>query len=83
MHGIGCSSCRYTGYTGRSGLFELLVVNDEVQQLILKRASAREIGAVGQQNGMRPLRQHGWETVLAGITTIEEVVRSTAQEDLT
>jgi len=82
VHGIGCSSCRYTGYTGRSGLFELLVVNDEVQQLILKRASAREIGAAGQQNGMRPLRQHGWETVLKGITTIEEVVRATAQEDL-
>ena len=81
-HGTGCSACRYTGYSGRSGLFELLIVNDEVRQLIMKRASAREIGAVGFRHGMRPLRQDGWQKVRAGVTTIEEVVRATAQEEL-
>ncbi|MGD8240809.1 MAG: type II secretion system ATPase GspE [Armatimonadota bacterium] len=82
LHGAGCSSCRYTGYTGRCGMFELLVINDEIRQLILRRASAREIGAVGLREGMTPLRQDGWQKVRDGVTTIEEVVRATAQEDL-
>jgi len=82
VHGAGCSSCRYTGYVGRTGLFELLSVNDEVRNLILERASARAIGAVGLKHGMRPLRQDGWQKVREGITTIDEVVRATAQEEL-
>lgn len=82
VHGAGCSACRYTGYVGRTGIFELLIANEQIRSLIMGRASAGEIRTVAMEGGMTPVRQHGWATVRDGITTIEEVVRATAQEEL-
>ncbi len=73
--GAGCTACRGTGYKGRTGLFELLIVTDELKQAISRgdgRARLREMAA---EAGMRTLRQDGWTKVEAGITTVEEVLR--------
>ncbi|MFQ6131891.1 MAG: type II secretion system ATPase GspE [Armatimonadota bacterium] len=80
--GAGCSACRYTGYQGRCGIFELLTVDERVRSLIMQRAPASQIKAVGVDEGMRTLRQDGWDKVVEGVTTIEEVVRVTAQDEV-
>src|SRR3989338_5202808 len=76
--GRGCSACKGTGYKGRTAIYEFLAVNDAVQQLILKRASSQEIAVAAQQTGkMRTLRQDGWQKILKGLTTPQEVLRVT------
>jgi len=75
--GAGCRKCRGTGYAGRTGLFELLVVDEGVQQTIMDRAPARQMMAAGRRAGLRLLREDGWDKVRAGITTPQEVLRST------
>ncbi|HXG18684.1 MAG TPA: type II secretion system ATPase GspE [Methylomirabilota bacterium] len=77
----GCDECAMTGYRGRSGIFELLMVNEGVRQLILKRSSADLIKnyAVSQQ-GMRTLREDGWRKVKEGTTSVAEVLRVTQDE---
>jgi type II secretory ATPase GspE/PulE/Tfp pilus assembly ATPase PilB-like protein len=82
-YGAGCSTCRFTGFAGRLGLFEILPVTDEVRQLILNHESAGAIKSSAMRNGMSTLRQDGWRKVLAGQTTIEEVVRVSVEDDLT
>ncbi len=79
--GAGCSSCRFTGYVGRLGLFEILPVSDEVRQMILEHRSAGQIKELAVSQGMTTLRQDGWRKVLAGETTIEEVVRVTTEDE--
>jgi general secretion pathway protein E len=76
----GCSSCLDTGYQGRTGIYELLMLNDEVRTLALKNADATQIKRAGIKNGMRTLRQDGALKVLAGMTTIEEVMMVTAED---
>jgi general secretion pathway protein E len=78
--GRGCEECAHTGYHGRNGIFEFLRVTDAVRQLILKRSSSDVIREAGVREGMRTLRDDGWRTVAAGITTVGEVVRVTQQE---
>jgi general secretion pathway protein E len=73
--GRGCATCRQTGYRGRTGLFELLVVTDEIQQALLKSPTAGALREIAQAQGMTTLRQDGWRKVQAGITTVEEVLR--------
>jgi general secretion pathway protein E len=77
----GCDECAMTGYRGRNGIFELLMVNEGVRQLILKRSSADLIKnyAVSQQ-GMRTLREDGWRKVREGSTSVSEVLRVTQDE---
>ena len=75
--GTGCRKCRGTGYRGRSGLFELLVADDAVREKIMERRPAGEMVAVAKKAGLRLLREDGWVKVRAGITTPEEVMRST------
>jgi len=77
VRGAGCRECRGTGYRGRTGLFELIVAGDEVRDKIMQRASATDIARVAVQHGLRLLREDGWMKVRAGITTPEEVMRST------
>jgi general secretion pathway protein E/type IV pilus assembly protein PilB len=74
---VGCKACRHVGYKGRVGLFELLVSTRRIRQLAHDRASSWAIQQAAVEEGMRLLRQDGWEKVLAGRTTIEEVVRVT------
>jgi type IV pilus assembly protein PilB len=74
-HGRGCPKCHHSGYKGRAGLFEVLKVTPEIQDLIASSASHQEIAKVSRQQGMSALRENAAEKVLAGLTTIEESVR--------
>ncbi len=76
--GTGCAHCRNTGYRGRSGLYELMVMNDAISEKIIERAPSPQIVAVARQGGLRLLREDGWDKVRAGITTPDEVVLCTA-----
>ena len=78
--GTGCEACAQTGYRGRSGIFELLLVNEVIRPLILKRSSADMLKDAGVQQGMRTLREDGWHKVRTGVTTVAEVVRVTQEE---
>ncbi len=75
--GRGCPTCKGTGYRGRTAIYEFLVVDDPIQQMILKRASSHEIRRAAQQHGMRALRQDGWLRITQGLTTPQEVLRVT------
>jgi type II secretion system protein E len=79
--GRGCDRCKRTGYRGRIGLFELLLVDDSLKDLILARASSGEIKEAAIRNGMWTLRQDGWSKALAGLTTLEEVERVTHEDE--
>ena len=75
--GRGCEACFHTGHRGRSAIFEILEVDEEVRRAILEGASAGELRDMALRSGMRTLRTSGIEAVLAGVTTIEEVLRET------
>ncbi|MGA2262538.1 MAG: type IV-A pilus assembly ATPase PilB [Acidobacteriota bacterium] len=75
--GEGCKTCNGTGYKGRIGLYEVMEVTEEIQELILVGASAREIKHKAVDEGMLTLRQSGLNKIKAGITTLDEVVRET------
>ncbi len=75
--GIGCGACRETGYHGRTGLFELLAVTEDVKRAITRLAPLAELRELALTEGMVTLRQDGWAKVQAGITTVEEVLRVT------
>ena len=75
--GKGCRRCRETGYRGRSGLFELVVLTDGMREKIMARASSESIIDIARREGARFLREDGWVKVREGITTPEEVMRST------
>jgi len=75
--GAGCESCSQTGFRGRSGIYELLLVDDPVRSLILKRASADVLREKAIECGMRILRDDGWLKVSEGTTTVSEIIRVT------
>ncbi len=75
--GKGCEECRGTGYKGRQGVFELLVVDDALREMILKREGANRLKKYAMEHGMRTLRDDGWDRVRLGVTTPEEVIRIT------
>ena len=77
--GRGCSSCLNTGYSGRTGIFELMILDDKLKHLILKSSDANIIKQRSVEQGMATLQQDGAQKVLDGITTIEEVFRVTCQ----
>jgi type II secretory ATPase GspE/PulE/Tfp pilus assembly ATPase PilB-like protein len=78
-HGKGCSNCRDTGYRGRIGVFELLMIDDPVRSKIQDRSNASEIRDVALTRGMRLLRDDGVVKILEGHTTVEEVGRVTVR----
>lgn len=78
-HGKGCEQCASAGYYGRAGIFELLVVDDEIRKLILKSADANQIRTTAKQYGMRTLLEDGAEKIKAGVTTLSEVLRVTQE----
>lgn len=75
--GMGCEHCIQTGYWGRTGIFELLIIDDEIRDLITKRAGAHIIKHTAMDKGMSALREDGLCKALAGETTVEEVCRVT------
>jgi len=80
-HGTGCEECRQLGYQGRMGIYELLLLDENVRPLIMGRAAASTIAQKAIQNGMRTLRVDGWNKVREGKTTIQEVLRVTQTEE--
>ena len=76
--GVGCPNCRNTGYRGRMGLFELMVMTDAISEKVMVRAPSPEIVARARQSGLRLLRDDGWIKVRRGITTPDEVLTCTA-----
>ncbi len=77
LRGRGCASCNQTGYRGRIGLFEVMEITPEIREMILARASVFELRRKALEQGMLTLRRSGLQKVLAGITTLEEVLRET------
>jgi len=80
-YGRGCERCNNTGFKGRTGLFELLVMSDPIRDLIANNASTEAIRQAARKMGMTTLREAGLRALFNGITTIEEVVRETAFEE--
>ncbi|HKK08461.1 MAG TPA: GspE/PulE family protein [Gemmatimonadota bacterium] len=75
--GRGCDACRGTGYHGRTGLYEFLIVDDDVRRAVLRHGGTVDIRRAAGERGLRPLQTDGWRQVAAGITTPEEVLRVT------
>jgi len=77
LRGRGCNRCALTGYRGRRGIFEIFRVTEEIQRMIFERVDATELRTRARALGMRTLREDGLRKALAGITTVEEVMRVT------
>ena len=73
--GEGCEACRNTGFKGRTGIYELMRINDEVRELVVRRAPLADVRAAAKANGMHELKEDGLLKVLSGMTTPDEVMR--------
>ncbi len=78
--GKGCERCKGKGYLGRTGIFEILVIDNEMRPMIIERADSQKIRSYAISKGMKTLRQDGIEKVMKGITTLEEVLRVTQKD---
>jgi len=81
FRGKGCDECRGTGYRGRIGIYELFVISEEARSLILSKRPSGEIRRYAIERGMVTLRDDGWAKARAGITTVEEILRVTQEDD--
>ena len=79
-HGKGCAACNQTGYRGRLGTLETLAIDDTIREMIIKGASSSQIKDYACSHGMKTLRENGLEKFVQGRTTLEEVLRMTAEE---
>jgi type IV pilus assembly protein PilB len=77
---VGCNECHNTGYKGRTGLFEVMEITDEIRDLILSRAQSKEIKKKALERGMLTLRRSGLIKIMDGITSVEEVLRETIRD---
>jgi len=73
--GKGCEACKFTGFKGRTAVYEIIVMNEEMRDMVLTRTSAAQIKKKALTLGMRTLRQDGWEKIKMGLTTPSEVIR--------
>jgi len=80
-YGKGCEMCNNTGYKGRQGLYEIMLLDDDMRDMIIKHASTQVLRAESKKRGMRTLRTCGLMSIFDGVTTIEEVVRETIMEE--
>ena len=80
LNPVGCRECRGTGYRGRMAIIEICTITPEMQELITERASATMLRAKAVEQGMIPMRDYGWQKVISGETTLEEVIAVTAAE---
>ncbi len=74
-HGVGCANCRGTGYYGRIGLFEIMTMNQEIRELVVKRASADQIKEAAIANGMLTLTDDALDKATSGTTDLDEILR--------
>ena len=81
MKGAGCSKCGDKGYRGRKGVFEIFVVNSELEEMIYNNVSIVELRSKAREMGMRSMRSDGFRKVLAGVTTLDEVLMVTTEEE--
>jgi type IV pilus assembly protein PilB len=72
---VGCNQCSGTGYRGRLALFELMMVTEEIELMAVERRSSDDIRRLALSQGMRTLREDGYEKVRSGVTSLEEVLR--------
>ena len=82
LYGTGCATCAYTGYMGRTGIFEILLMSDGIRALVNNRANSSEIRSQALAEGMTSMMNDGMRKVQAGITTPSEVLRSAYSPDL-
>ena len=82
FYGKGCDKCNNTGYKGRQGLYELLVMNDTLRDMIVAETSLDEFRAACRKFGMKTLREVGMDSIHAGLTSIEEVIRETMLDEI-
>ena len=82
FHGVGCEYCRGTGYSGRQAIFEIMLLDDDIRDLIMRRASSGVLREAARKRGMRTLRESGLLAIFDGSTTVEEVISQTIQEDI-
>ena len=76
----GCAGCNYTGYKGRVGIFELMLVDDDIRAMVSQNIDSKSIKTKAVQKGMHTLRTDGARKVLHGITSVAEVLRATEDE---
>lgn len=81
-YGKGCDKCNNTGYKGRMGIYELLIMTDDLRAMIVAESSLDEFREACRKSGMRTLRETGLQSIHAGLTSIEEVIRETLLDDL-
>jgi general secretion pathway protein E/type IV pilus assembly protein PilB len=81
MHGAGCEKCGDSGFRGRKGVFEIFVVNQEIEEMIYHNVSIVELRKKAREMGMRSMREDGFRKVLAGVTTLDEVLMVTTAEE--
>jgi type II secretory ATPase GspE/PulE/Tfp pilus assembly ATPase PilB-like protein len=79
--GVGCENCNNTGYQGRVGIFELLVTNEELREMILRNVSSVHLKQKAREIGMKTLREDGFTKVINGVTTLSEVLRVTQADE--
>ena len=77
--GRGCDKCFGSGFKGRVGIFELMEMNEEIRRMITRNEDASVLMAAARRNGMRTLREDGWDKVAEGVTTAEEIMRVTQE----
>jgi general secretion pathway protein E len=77
--GAGCPACNGTGYTSRVGIFEMMELNDDIRKRIMNNEDASLLTAAARRNGMRSLREDGWQKIISGISTTDEVMRVTQE----
>ncbi|MCX7000086.1 MAG: GspE/PulE family protein, partial [Candidatus Sumerlaeota bacterium] len=78
---VGCETCRYTGYKGRTAVYELVKMNESFRRLVVDREPANVLRREAIMGGMKPIRLDGWHKVKKGITTIDEVMRVTMEDE--
>ncbi len=81
FYGKGCDRCNNTGYKGRMGIYELLIMNETLREMVVNEVSLDEFRAACRKYGMRTLRETGLKAIHEGLTSIEEIVRETVLED--
>jgi general secretion pathway protein E len=75
--GRGCEVCRFTGFRGRTGIFEYIAIDDDFRKMVIDRASTDQIRALSLKKGYSTLRRDGWQKVRQGTTTVAEIIRVT------
>ena len=79
-HAKGCAHCSHTGYTGRVSILEMMPMTDGLRSLVMKHATASDLKAEAVRGGMLTMYEDGMRKALAGVTTVEEILRATRED---